>query len=334
MRLRAAWAVVWKEIVCSIIRQPPHRLCGKKHNRAMTEPDLSDLGAFVAVTRARGFRGAAALRGVSPSSLSEAMRRLEAQLGVRLLNRTTRSVTPTEAGQRLLDRISPALDDIAGALDTLNSFRDSPTGTLRLNVPTIVAQRVLPPLVSRFLHAHPGITLEIAANDTFIDVLSAGFDAGIRYDESIARDMIAVPLGPRTQRFVAAASPAYLARHGTPKHPSDLLEHACIAHRFPSGVLAAWGFVRKGKAVKITPTGPLVASMPDLELHAAEAGLGLIYTFDEYLRPAIERGTLVPVLEDWWQSFSGPFLYYPSRTHMPAPLRAFVDFLKREGQPG
>jgi DNA-binding transcriptional LysR family regulator len=212
----------------------------------MADPDLSDLGAFVAVTRARGFRGAASLRGVSPSSLSEAMRRLEAQLGVRLLNRTTRSVTPTEAGQRLLERISPALDDIAGALDTLNSFRDSPTGTLRLNVPIIVAQRVLPALASRFLAAHPGITLEVTTNDAFVDVLAEGFDAGVRYDESIARDMIAVPLGPRTQRYVAAASPAYLAANGTPKHPTDLLRHACIGHRFPSGVLAAWGFVRKG----------------------------------------------------------------------------------------
>jgi len=325
-------AVVWKEAPRSIIRPWLHGLCKKSHNPAMTDPDLSDLGAFVAVTRARGFRGAAALRGVSPSSLSEAMRRLEAQLGVRLLNRTTRSVTPTEAGQRLLDRISPALDDIAGALDTLNSFRDSPTGTLRLNVPSIVAQRVLPPLASRFLLAHPGITLEVTTNDTFIDVLAAGFDAGIRYDESIARDMIAVPLGPRMQRFVAAASPGYLAAHGTPKHPTDLLRHACIGHRFPSGVLAAWGFVRRGKAVKITPSGPMVASMLELEVHAAESGLGVIYTFDEYLRPSLDSGALVPVLEDWWQSFSGPFLYYPSRTHMPAPLRAFVDFLKDEAK--
>jgi DNA-binding transcriptional LysR family regulator len=241
-------------------------------------------------------------------------------------------VTPTEAGQRLLERIAPALDDISGALDTLNSFRDSPTGTLRLNVPTIVTQRVLPPLAARFLAAHPGITLEVTTNDTFIDVLAAGFDAGIRYDESIARDMIAVPLGPRVQRFVAAASPGYLAARGTPRHPTDLLQHACIGHRFQSGVLAAWGFVRKGKTVRITPSGPLVASMIDLELHAAEAGLGLIYTFDEYLRPSIDRGTLVPVLEEWWQSFSGPFLYYPSRTHMPAPLRAFVDFLKGEAK--
>lgn len=296
----------------------------------MADPDLSDLGAFVAVTRARSFRGAANLRGVSASSLSEAMRRLEAQLGVRLLNRTTRSVTPTEAGQRLLERISPALDEIGGALDTLNSFRASPTGTLRLNVPIIVARHVLPSIASRFLLAHPGITLEVSAEDTFIDVLAAGFDAGIRYDESLARDMIAVPLGPRRQNFVAAAAPSYLAKHGTPKHPSELVQHACIGHRFASGRLATWDFVRRGKTVRITPVGPLNASALELEVHAAESGLGVIHTFDEFLRPSIDRGTLVPVLEDWWQSFSGPFLYYPSRTHMPAPLRAFVDFLKTD----
>lgn len=294
----------------------------------MPAPDLSDLDAFVAVAQARSFRGAATLRGVSASSLSEALRRLEARLGMRLLNRTTRSVTPTEAGQRLLERLSPALGEIAGALDTVNSLRDSPRGTLRLNVPTIVAQRVLPPIVNRFLAAHPGITIEVAANDAFIDVLAAGFDAGIRYDESIEKDMIAVRLGPRVQRFVAAAAPAYLAAHGTPKEPRDLLKHACIRHRFPSGVIHPWEFERKGKTVRIRPEGPLVASIMDLELGAALAGLGVIYTFADYVQPAIDNGTLAAVLSDWWLSFPGPFLYYPSRAHMPAPLRAFVDFLK------
>src|SRR5882757_4026210 len=173
----------------------------------MPDPSLSDLDAFVAVARAHSFRGAAALRGVSASSLSEALRRLEARLCVRLLNRTTRSVTPTEAGERLMERLAPALGDIAGALDAVNSFRDSPTGTLRLNVPTIVAMHVLPPIVARFLAAHPGITLEVVSNDTFIDVLAAGFDAGIRYDERIEPDMIAVPIGPRSQHFVAAGAP-------------------------------------------------------------------------------------------------------------------------------
>jgi DNA-binding transcriptional LysR family regulator len=250
---------------------------------------------------------------------------------VRLLNRTTRSVTPTEAGQRLLERLGPALGEIAGALDSINSFRDSPTGTLRLNVPSIVAMHVLPPLANRFLAAHPGITLEVESNDTFIDVLAAGFDAGIRYDERLELDMIAVPIGPRVQRFVAAGAPAYIAARGRPEHPRELLHHACIAHRFASGVMPPWSFERDGEPVRITPRGPLVASNIGLEVSAAMAGLGLIYTFDEFLRPALDSGALLPVLEGWWLSFSGPFLYYPSRVHVPAPLRAFIDFVQGAG---
>jgi DNA-binding transcriptional LysR family regulator len=296
----------------------------------MNEPDLSDLHAFLAVARARGFRQAATLRGVSASSLSDAIRRLETRLGVRLLNRTTRSVTPTEAGQRLIERLGPAFTEIAGALDAVNGFRDSPTGTLRLNVPRIAAREILPSIVPRFLAAHPGITLEISASDNFIDVLAAGYDAGIRYDERIERDMIVVPIGPRVQRFIAAAAPAYLEAHGEPKHPRELVDHACIAHRFESGRLAAWEFTRAGKIVRIAPRGPLVTSSIELSLSAAVAGLGLTYTFEEFLSDAIEKGALVPVLKPWWQSFPGPSLYYPSRAHMPGPLRALIDFLRAE----
>ncbi|MFJ7352933.1 LysR family transcriptional regulator [Phyllobacterium sp. NPDC097923] len=294
----------------------------------MNDPNLSDLDALVSVARARSFRGAAKLRGVSASSLSDAIRRLEERVGVRLLNRTTRSVTPTEAGTRLLERLTPALGEITGALDALNSFRDSPTGTLKLNVPTIVAHSILPPIVNRFLAAHPGIRLEVTTNDTFIDVLAAGFDAGIRYDESIEQDMIAVPIGPRTQRFICVATPAYLEKYGEPHHPKDLLQHACIRHRFASGTIAPWEFERNGELVKVNPTGPLIASTMDLELGAALAGLGIISTFEEFLTEGLESGAFRPVLAEWWQSFSGPFLYYPSRRLMPAPLRAFVDFIK------
>ena len=297
----------------------------------MPELDLADLAAFAAVAQQRSFRGAAALRGVSASTLSEAVRRLEARLGVRLLNRTTRSVTPTEAGARLLERLLPALGEVSAALDAVNGFRDSPrqpTGTLRLNVPIIVARMVLPPIVEGFLKAHPGITLEVTAEDSFIDVLAAGFDAGIRYDERLEQDMIAVPIGPRRQRFAAAAAPAYLAAHGRPAHPEDLLGHACLRHRFPSGVIPPWEFERGGEIVRISPKGPLIATTPELEVSAAVAGLGVIYSFEEFLAPALRSGGLVPVLEDWWQSFSGPFLYYASRRHMPAPLRAFVDYIK------
>ncbi|MCX4176852.1 MULTISPECIES: LysR substrate-binding domain-containing protein [Paraburkholderia] len=293
----------------------------------MQEPDLSDLKAFVAVTRARGFRHAALTGGVSASSLSEAVRRLEQQLGVRLLNRTTRSVTPTEAGQRLFERLAPAFGEITIALDAVNLFRESPTGTLRLNVPSIAAREILPALLSRFLAAHPGITVDVGTNDTFIDILAAGFDAGIRYDERLERDMIAVPIGPRVQHFVAAAAPSYLAARGIPQHPGELLNHACIGHRFDSGVLATWEFKRGDDVVRIEPNGPMIASVIELERGAATAGLGIVYSFDEFLRPAIEQGALVPVLGEWCQTFTGPFLYYPSRTHMPAPLRAFVDFI-------
>ncbi|EJN04635.1 LysR family transcriptional regulator [Phyllobacterium sp. YR531] len=296
----------------------------------MTDPDLSDLSALVAVAEARSFRAAAKTRGVSASSLSDAIRRLEERLDVRLLNRTTRSVTPTEACVQLLDRLTPAMGEIAGALDDLNSFRDSPTGTLKLNVPIIVARSILPPIVNRFLLAHPGITLDILASDTFIDVLAAGFDAGIRYDESIERDMIAIPIGPRSQRFVLAAAPSYLATREAPEHPRDIIDHACIRHRFASGTSPAWEFEKNGKAVKITPKGPLLASSLELELGAAIAGLGLIYSFEETIEPAFKSGDLVPVMQPWWLSFTGPRLYYPSRNHMPVPLRAFVDFIKSE----
>jgi len=298
----------------------------------MIEPDLADLDAFTAVARHRSFRGAATVRGASASTLSEAVRRLEMRLGVRLLNRTTRSVTPTEAGARLLERLVPALNEVAAAVDAVNGFRDSPTGTLRLNVPTAVARLILPPIVEGFLQANPGITMEIATEDSLIDVLAAGFDAGIRYDERLEQDMIAVPIGPRIQRYAVAAAPAYLAAHGRPDHPKDLLGHACIRHRFASGVTVAWELERNGEIVRISPPGPLVATSIDLEISAAVGGLGVIKCFEGYLAPALASGALAPVLEDWWQSFAGPFLYYAGRRHIPAPLRAFIDFIKGRGR--
>ncbi len=294
----------------------------------MSSASLSDLDAFVAVARARGFRGAAVARGVSPSSLSAAVRRLEARMGVRLLNRTTRSVTPTEAGERLMERLAPVLAEVEGALDAVNAFRDSPTGTLRLSVPSAVARVILPPIITPFLARHPGVALEVSADDTFIDVVAGGFDAGIRYDERLERDMIAVPIGPRVQRFVTAAAPSYLARHGRPEHPDDVLKHAALRHRFASGHMPIWEFEKDGEIVKVRPEGRIIASSIDLKVAAAEAGLGLIHSFDQLLAPSIAAGRLVPVLEDWEQEFPGPRLYFPSRRLMPAPLRAFVDFVK------
>ncbi len=296
----------------------------------MDDLPLSDLDAFAAIARERSFRSAARKRGVSASSLSDSLRRLEERLGVRLLNRTTRSVTPTAAGERLLERLSPALSEVAAALGQLDSFRNNPAGTLRLNVPSIVVKLFMAGLAARFLALYPQITLEIIADDNFIDVLAAGFDAGVRYDERLERDMIAVPIGPRRQRYVTAASLAYLERRGVPQHPRDLLEHSCIRHRFLSGASLAWEFERGDETLVITPSGPIIANAAEMEIEAALAGLGVIHTFEELLTPGIADGRLMPILREWGSEFSGPFLYYPSRHHMPAPLRAFVDFVRME----
>jgi DNA-binding transcriptional LysR family regulator len=293
--------------------------------------ELQDLDAFLAVLRAGGFREGARASGTSASRLSEAVRRLESRLGVRLLNRTTRSVAATEAGARLAERLIPAFREMEAALDVVNSFRDRPAGTLRLNVPVSAARMVLPAIVTPFLKAYPDIRLELLIDDGFVDLLEASCDAGIRYDERLEQDMIAVPIGPRVQRFAAAAAPAYLETHGRPAHPRDLLDHRCLRGRFASGAMAAWEFDRDGETVRIDPSGPLIAQIGggvDLLIDAAIDGLGIILMFEQWLQPHFDSGVLEPVLQPWWQAFSGPFLYYPGRRHMPSPLRAFVDFIK------
>src|ERR1700733_10853482 len=263
---------------------------------------LADLTAFVAVARAGGFRDAARASQSSASSLSEAVRRLESGLGVRLLNRTTRSVAPTEAGARLLDRLGPALLEVESALDLVNGFRARPAGTLRLNVPVVAARLVLPRIVPPFLAAYPDIRLEVIAEDSFVDLLAAGCDAGIRYDERLEQDMIAIPIGPRQQRYATAASPAYLDRRGRPDHPRDLLDHACLRGRFSGGAMTAWEFERDGEVVKVEPSGPLivrVGAATDLAVDAAVAGSGIIQLFEDWLRPFLDSGALEPVLEPW-----------------------------------
>lgn len=295
--------------------------------------DLDDLNAFVAVARAQGFREAARTAGTSASRLSDTVRRLEAQLGVRLFNRTTRSVALTQAGQELLARLAPALTEVEAALDAVNVFRDKPAGTLRLNVPLSAARLVLPSIVPAFLAAYPDIRLEVVAEESFVDVLAAGCDAGIRYDDRLEQDMIAVPIGPRVQRFAAGASPAYLDRHGRPAHPEALMRHACLRGRFPSGSMPAWEFERDGESVRIDASGPLVVQIGgavDLAVDAAIAGAGVMYLFEDWLRPHFESGALEPVLEPWWPQFSGPFLYYSGRRLVPSPLKALIDFIKAQ----
>ncbi|WP_028966281.1 LysR family transcriptional regulator [Sphingomonas phyllosphaerae] len=294
--------------------------------------DLADLNAFLAVAQARGFRDAARTTGSSASTLSEAVRRLEARLGVRLLHRTTRSVVPTEAGMRLIERLAPALGEVEAALDVVNLFRDTPAGTLKLNVPVSAARLVLPAILPGFLAAYPDIQVEIMAEDILVDMVASGCDAGIRYDERLEQDMIAVPIGPRVQRFATAAAPAYLEARGRPAHPRDLLDHACLRGRFTSGVLTSpWEFERDGEIVRIEPQGPLIASVAgavDLLVDVAVAGGGIIHLFEDWLVPALGSGALEPVLPDWWQPFSGPFLYYSGRRLVPPPLRAFLDFIR------
>lgn len=294
--------------------------------------DLGDLNAFMAVARASGFRDAARVTGLSASGLSEAVRRLEARLGVRLLHRTTRSVVPTEAGERLLARLAPALTEVAAALDGIDEFRGRPAGTLKLNVPVSASRLVLPAIVPRFLEAYPDIRLEVTADENFVDVLAAGCDAGIRYDERLEQDMIAVPIGPRIQRFATAAAPGYLDRHGRPRHPRDLLGHRCLRGRFASGAMPPWEYERDGEVVRVEPAaGPLLVQIggaTELMVDAAIAGTGVLYLFEDWVRPHVESGALEPVLEPWWRPFSGPFLYYPGRRLVPPALRAFIDFIK------
>ena len=293
--------------------------------------DLGDLTAFVAVARAGGFREAARAGGGSASSFSEALTRLEARLGVRLLNRSTRSVAPTEAGARLLDRLGPALGEVEAALDVVNNSgigRPERCGERAGRS----GARYLARMVPAILAAYPDICLEIVAEDSFVDVLAAGCDAGIRYDERLEQDMIAIPIGPREQRYATVASPAYLDRRGRPKHPRELLDHACLLGRFTSGAMTTcWEYDRDGEVVKLEPSGPLIVSVgaaTDLAVEAAIAGTGVINLFEDWLRPYLDSGALEPVLEPWWQRFSGPFLYYPGRRHIPAPLRAFIDFTR------
>ncbi|CAH0143507.1 HTH-type transcriptional regulator PgrR [Agrobacterium fabrum] len=294
-------------------------------------PDFNDIGAFLLVARASGFRQAARASGMSSSALSDAIKRLENELGVRLLNRTTRSVLPTEAGAELLRRVDPAFAEIRSALDQISGDRDQVAGSLKLNVPVSAARLVLPDIVPPFLAAYPDIRLEILTDENFVDIISAGCDAGIRYDERLEQDMIAVPIGPRAQRFALAAAPGYIAARGRPTHPRELLEHACIRGRFAGRAIPPWEFERDGETMIIDPPGQLLVQSgggTDLGVSAAIAGMGVIYLFEDWLEPHLASGALEPLLEPWWLSFSGPYLYYPGRRLVPAPLRAFIDFVK------
>ncbi len=290
-------------------------------------PDLNSLHAFARVAQLRSFRKAAATLNVSPSALSHAITRLEEELGVRLLSRTTRSVSPSAAGARLLAQLAPALQDIDAALGTLNDERTQLRGRLRLNVPRPAAQLVLGPKLGAWSATYPELALEIVSSDAVVDIVELGFDAGMRFGELLQRDMIAVPVGPPI-RFVVCAAPAYLDLHGAPATPQALLAHQCLQLQVPSGANYRWEFEQDGQAVAVATTGMLASDDLAALLQAAIDGAGLCYTYEAYVLPLLEQGLLRQVLSCVMPPAERFYLYYPSRRHMPASLRALIDFLK------
>lgn len=293
----------------------------------MDRIDLDSLDSFAAIARHGSFRRAAVERGVSASTLSHTLRDLEARLGVRLLNRTTRSVALTDAGAALLQRLQPALGQVAEAVDAARSAQATPAGPLRINAPEPAVELVLAPLVAEFIAAHPAVRLEITAETAFVDIVAKGYDAGVRWGESLAQDMVATPLGP-PQRYVVVASPAAIARWGAPDHPRDLLDRPCLRVRFGSGAEPPWEFDRDGHTLRLDPGGPLISNSGSVLMQAALEGAGFLATFDGYVASHLASGRLVSVLDDWSESFPGPYLYYPSRRQPPSALRAFVAFVQ------
>lgn len=293
----------------------------------------SDLSPFLTLARHKSFRRAADELGCTPSALSHALKALEERLDLRLFNRTTRSVALTEAGERLLERVAPAFRDIEDALDDLNQLRGAPIGRLRFNAARTSTKLVLLPLVASFLETHPRISVEIAVDNDLVDVVSEGFDAGIRFGEVIAKDMIAVPLGPR-QRTAIVAAPSIFERHPVPLSPEQLRGLPCIGLRFGSGRLYAWEFERGGVELSVEVDGPLILGDQDIMVDAALMGVGITYAFEDQVLEHLKSGKLVRVLEDWCPYYNGLYLYYPSRRQMPSALRAFIDFARTAQRSG
>ncbi|WP_394840689.1 LysR family transcriptional regulator [Pendulispora brunnea] len=294
----------------------------------MRGSEYAELTAFATVAAQGSFVRAAAQLRISPSALSQIIRGLEERLGVRLLNRTTRSVAPSDAGARLLARITPVMNELDAAVAEVNTSRDRVAGSLRINTPRTAAVRLLGPLVGPFHEKYPDIELDIVVQEAMIDIVAERFDAGIRFAEQLAKDMVAIKLSDPIKTAVVA-SPKYLARHGIPKTPRDLMKHRCINWRWTTnGSLYRWELERGKRRVEIAVEGPLSVNDMEVMFRAALDGVGLAYLFDDHVRPWVEKGKLVRVLEAWSRSLPGFYLYYPSRSHMSPPLRAFVEFLR------
>ena len=295
----------------------------------MFETGLFELNAVAAISAHRSFRAAATELGISRSALSHTIAGLEKRLGVRLINRTTRSVALSEAGERFLARVSPALREIAGAMEDVNVFRDTPTGTLRINLKERAAHQILRPVVANYLRRYPDMNVELVLESRPIDIVAEGFDAGIRLAESVPQDMVAVPCGPDT-RFIVVGAPAYFARLAAPRSPADLLAHACIRRRMPGGKLYRWEFEKRGEQIVLDVPGRLTLDNDILMVEAAVEGLGLAFVSDFWVKDQLASGSLKAVLADWTPPFPGLRLYYPSHRHMTAGLRAFVDLLREQ----
>lgn len=297
----------------------------------MRGSEFAELAAFVAIAEHGSFVKAAAALGVSTSTLSQSMRALEERLGVRLLNRTTRSVAPTEAGERMLVRLRPALGELDSAVEEINAYRDRPAGTLRLSVASLAVRMLIAPILGRFLAQYPAITVDLTADDGIgvIDIVRGRFDAGIRAGRWIERDMIALRISPET-RLIAVAAPAYLALRPPPATPHDLERHDCIRYRWGDSV-PRWPFEKEGEKIEVAVGGPLITTDLDLMMRAALDGIGIGYIVESYVAPELAAGRLVPLLEDWAPRHEGYHVFYPSRRQMPAALKAFIDFLRRAG---
>lgn len=296
----------------------------------MRRSDLGDLNVFLAVAEDRSFTRAAARLGQSQSSLSQTVRRLEERLGMRLLTRTTRSVAPTQAGTALIETLKPALSDIEARLAILSELRDEPSGLVRITAELHAAETVLWPAVSRLSRTYPDVQVEISVDASFVDIVAAQFDAGVRMGEQIAKDMIAVRIGPDL-RAVVVGAPSYLAEHGVPETPHGLMVHRCINLRLPtSGGLYAWEFRKDGRELNVRVEGPLILNNEHLAISAAIEGHGLAMVMESGIERAVSEGALVSVLDDWSPVFRGYHLYYPDRRHPSPAFTALLTELRRQ----
>ena len=287
---------------------------------------LDGMLAFVTVAQQRSFTAAAAALEVTPSAVSQVVKQLEERLGVRLLHRTTRSVGLTEAGERFLARVAPAVSELTAASAELDDFRSGASGVLRLNMSRIVHAICIRPLVAGFLERHPGVKLELALDDGLVDIVAEGFDAGVRLGESVQLDMVAVPL-TRQEQLCLVASPAYASRRGLPRSIEELQQHDCIRYRFSkSNAIYRWELLRNGRLIDVEVNGPLTVSDSVSMAPAAVDGIGIAYVFERQVREELASGKLVPVLPECWPVFAGFHLYYPSRRQMPAKLRVFIEY--------